>query len=280
MGLQGTGKGKFVTTIGRLLGQHFLQLDSTERLLGNFNNHMKNAVLVFADESIWGGNRKDIGRLKAMISEATATIEPKGKDIITIRNYRHFIFSSNEDWPVALDKDDRRFFVLAVSAAHKEDYSYFKAIDKELSHGGYAALLYELQHEDISDFDARAIPNNIEAFNVKLASFSSDETYVFRALQVGCFDLGNQTPSCNWPDKTLTESIYLDYSLWCQKQGQRALDERFLGKTLKKLIPGIDKVRPWVNNGPRRQYYTFPSIEQARQDYQKLLKMGEVVWDY
>jgi phage/plasmid-associated DNA primase len=69
---------------------------------------MKNAVYIFADESIWGSNKKELGKLKAMISEATTTIEPKGKDVITIRNYRHFIFASNEEWPVALDPEDRR----------------------------------------------------------------------------------------------------------------------------------------------------------------------------
>ena len=42
------------------------------------------------------------------------------------------MLSSNEDWPVHLDPDDRRFFVLKVSEKHKEDHMYFNAISDEL----------------------------------------------------------------------------------------------------------------------------------------------------
>jgi uridine kinase len=95
MGSQGTGKGSFAKHLGRLLGQHFIHLDNLEQVVGNFNYHLRNAVLVFADEAIWGGNKKDIGRVKAMITEETAIIEQKGKDPIELPNFRHFIFSSN-----------------------------------------------------------------------------------------------------------------------------------------------------------------------------------------
>lgn len=279
MGLQGTGKGVFAKGVGTLFGQHFLQLDSTERLLGNFNNHMKNAVYIFADESIWGGNRKDLGKLKAMISEAITTLEPKGKDVVTIRNYRHFIFASNEEWPVALDPDDRRFFVLSVSAKHKENYSYFKLIENELKNGGYEALLYELQHEDISDFNPRVIPNNIESFEVKLISASSSEQYIYRALQCGCFDIGNGTPNNIWPANIAIESVFSDYEEWCLKQRFTAANTRIFGKTIKKLISGIEKKRPGASGSTSRpEHYFLPSLEQAKQSFQKVFKMGPEVW--
>lgn len=280
MGLQGTGKGVFAKTIGTLFGQHFLQLDSTERLLGNFNNHMKNAVYIFADESIWGGNRKDLGRLKAMISEVTTTIEPKGKDVITIRNYRHFMFASNEEWPVALDPDDRRFLVLSVSAKHKEDYSYFNLIENELKNGGYEALLYELQREYIADFNPRVIPSNIESFEVKLISASSSEQYIYRALQCGCFDIGNGSPNNIWPTNITIESVFNDYEVWCLKQRFTAVNTRIFGKTIKKLIPGIDKKRPSASGSTTRpEHYFFPLLEQAKQSFQKAFKVGPEIWD-
>ena len=109
MGSQGTGKGKFIKSFGELFRQHFVHLDNLDRLLGNFNFHLKNAVLVYADEAIWGGNKKEVGKLKAMVTEEYAMIEPKGKDPIPVRNFRHFILSSNEEWPVHLDPDDHRF---------------------------------------------------------------------------------------------------------------------------------------------------------------------------
>ena len=120
-GSQGVGKNSFVEPLGILLGSHYVLLNNIFELVSNFNFHLKNAVLIHANEAFWGGNKKEIGTLKAMITEETCLIEGKGKDRIMVKNYKHVIMSSNEDWPVHLDPDDRRFYVLRVSKNHKED---------------------------------------------------------------------------------------------------------------------------------------------------------------
>jgi hypothetical protein len=55
-GKQGTGKGTFVAAIGKLLGHHYAPLCNLDQILGRFNHHLKNAILIFADEAIWGGS--------------------------------------------------------------------------------------------------------------------------------------------------------------------------------------------------------------------------------
>ena len=79
-GKQGTGKGTFVEAIGKLLGSHYAPLANLDQILGRFNSHLKNAILVLADEAIWGGNKREIGALKALITEPKMFIEGKGKD--------------------------------------------------------------------------------------------------------------------------------------------------------------------------------------------------------
>jgi hypothetical protein len=249
IGLQGTGKGVFAKTLGLLFGQHYLHLDNLDRLLGNFNFHMKNAVLVYADEVIWGGNKKDVGKLKAMVTEEHAMIEPKGKDSFMVRNFRHFIFSSNESWPIHLDHDDRRFLVLEVSSKHKEDDAYFSAIYNELDHGGYEALLFELLNENLTGFNPRRLPLNTESFQVKLQSASSSTQYIYQALLNGSFDVGNLTPTENWPEKPLRfNRIYNDYKAWCNIQGIPLEKSMILGKTLNKLISSCVKSRPGITS--------------------------------
>jgi hypothetical protein len=178
MGKQGTGKNTFVDPIGKLFGAHYLPLDNIQQLLGQFNFHLKNAALIHANEAVWGGNRKELGVLKAMVTDEFSVIEGKGKDRIVVRNFKHVIISSNEDWPVALDRDDRRFLVLRVSDVHKEDIPYFKAIQEQLNSGGLQALLYDLMNEAICDFDPRIIPQNTEAFDVKLMSVPTTDLLV------------------------------------------------------------------------------------------------------
>lgn len=280
MSSQGTGKNTFVDAFGRIFGPHYLPLDSMQQLLGNFNFHHKNAVLIHGNEALWGGNKKDLGKLKAMITEEYCCIEGKGKDVIQIRNFRHLILSSNEDWPVHLDRDDRRFIVFQVGETRKEDPGYFKAIKDEMQAGGHEAFLYELLGEDLSGFNPHNIPNDSEAFNVKLISAPSVEQYIYEALSVGCFDLANATRGVEgWRVSISRDSVYVDYKGWCESQGNRQMESKeALGRALSKLIPSISESRPAAASGVRARHYDLPSLARAREEFQRVYKSGNDIW--
>ena len=197
-----------------MLGQHYVLLSSIGELVSNFNYHLKHAVLIHANEALWGGNKKEIGTVKAMITEQRCLIEGKGKDRIMVKNFKHLILSSNEDWPVHIDADDRRFFVLRVSEKHKEDHEYFSAIQTELDNGGYEGLLYDLLHENISDFNPRQLPHSDESFAIKLRSADSDIRYIYEALSEGSFNLGSEGPSF-WHNTLSPDCLYNYYRDWC-----------------------------------------------------------------
>jgi hypothetical protein len=270
-GSQGVGKNSFVEPIGLLLGSHYAPLSSITELVSNFNYHLKNAVLIHANEALWGGNKKEIGTVKAMITEQTCLIEGKGKDRIVVRNFKHVILSSNEDWPVHLDPDDRRFLVIRVSEASKEDHEYFKAIQKQLSDGGYEALLYDLLHEDLSDFNPRRLPSSIDSFSIKMRSAESPHRYIYDALVDGGFSIGKITEGDDpiWQDKIPKESVYEDYVAWCQKSGETIVSKELFGRVLKKLII-VEDVRP--GGGNRIRCYKFTSLRKAQQDFCKAFK--------
>ena len=279
LGEPGTGKNTFVDALGKIFGGHYLPLDNIDQLLGKFNFHLKNAVLIHGNEALWGGNRKEGGKLKATITEHNKVIEGKGKDTIIVPNFTHLILSSNEDWPVHLDRDDRRFFVLKVSSQRKEDKAYFKAIHDELEQGGFEALLYQLLHEDISNFNHRELPQTDEALGIKLMSAPSSEKYVFEALKVGCFDIGNTSPTESWPEEKLKTSIYADYRAWCENEGESRLSNEKLRTALNRIIPSVQTVRPGNKGENRPRYYQFPELNQARSEFQKAYKVSSSVWE-
>lgn len=276
-GLQGIGKNFFVETLGYLLGQHFIQLSSLKELVGNFNSHLQNAVLIHANEAIWGGNKSDLGKVKSMITEKYVLIESKGKDTIQVRNYRHLIFSSNEDWPVSIDPDDRRFMILNVSPKMKENSAYFGDIANELQTGGYEALLSYLLAIDLSEVNMRAIPESNDAFEIKLKSAGDCARYIYEVLLHGCFDVGNATPLGNWSDVISKDSVRADCRAWCEKEGIKPFTSQTIGINLKKYTSAGNKKR---RSGEERiPSYEWRSLEEARKAFEKAFKVDSEVWE-
>jgi len=276
-GSQGVGKNSFVEPLGKLFGSHYVLLSSMSELVSNFNYHLKNAVLIHANEALWGGDKKVIGTIKAMITESTCLIESKGKDRIMVKNFKHMILSSNEEWPVHLDHDDRRFYVLRVSEDHKEDNPYFAAIQNQLNDGGYEALLYDLLNEDLSGFNPRKIPDSSESFAIKIRSADSVHRYVFHALQEGSFDVGNNAPNGVW-GSIAKDSVYVDFQVWCSKSGEVPCNKDIFCRRLRKVIPQITD-RKLREADKRISSFDLPPLSQARQKFQEFYKAGDSIWN-
>ncbi len=277
IGSQGVGKNKFIDPLGFLLGPHYIKLSSLFELLSHFNAHLKNGVLINANEALWGGNKKEAGALKAMITEQTCLIEAKGKDPIALRNYKHLVITSNEDWPVDLDADDRRCLVLKVSDAHKEDTVYFAAMQNQLENGGYAALLYDLLNEDLTGFNPRKLPINTDSFAIKLRSAGSTDRYLYYVLCEGFFYAGDDLPSLDqgWDD-IFIDMLYDFYSKWCISSNEKQVTKNIFCQKFKERIPSITISRPGSGKRPRK--YRVPSIDVARKEFSKAYRVGEEIW--
>jgi hypothetical protein len=131
-----TGKGFAVKRFGRLFGPHFLPVTNTRHLTGNFNVHLQQCCVLFGDEAFYAGDRQHEGILKVLVTEESLTIEPKGVDIFLVPNYLHVVLSSNNEWVVPASFDARRWFVLDVSDAQKQNTDYFGKIDDQMFAGG------------------------------------------------------------------------------------------------------------------------------------------------
>lgn len=271
-GSQGVGKNSFVEPLGVLLGSHFAPLSSLHELVSNFNYHLKNAVLIHANEALWGGNKKELGTIKAMITDHTCLIEGKGKDSIVVQNCKHAIFTSNEDWPVHIDPDDRRFVTMLVSEKHKEDHAYFEAIQEELDNGGYEALLYDLLNEDFTKFNPRKMPSSADSFEIKLRSAESPHRYIYAVLSEGRFSIGNALYQgiAIWPETIPKDAAYKDYVEWCQNNGEQALSKELFGRIIKKVIASISDIR--LGGESRVRCYQLPSLQKTQEEFCKAFK--------
>ncbi|MEN6605941.1 MAG: DUF5906 domain-containing protein [Bryobacteraceae bacterium] len=278
-GGQGTGKSTFVKWYGALFGSHFLHLDSEQRLLGRFNAHLHNAILVLADEAVWAGGKQGLGALKRLITEDTLAIERKGIDTIMVKNMIHMMVASNEDWFVPASFDDRRFAVFHVSDAEQNNASFFGAVHAELfQRGGLAALLYDLL-EHPGDVDLRLIPETEERDRQKKRSLQPKHAWWLEML----------TDGSPWDGAEVTElgdylidneALYTSYITATQK-AERYVNNGFkgaLGRYLKTVLPDPYPVLKQAGAGDERgkRCWLFPSLEVARQHYDKLF--GKEDW--
>jgi hypothetical protein len=261
-GEQGTGKSTLAKWFGALFGPHFIHLDSENRLLGQFNAHLHNKIVVLADEAVWAGGKVGLGALKRLITEDTLNIEKKHVDVIQVKNLIHMMVASNEDWVVPVGFDNRRFAVFCASTRRQNDRAFFAAVEKQLFRdGGLAALLYDLL-EFQSDIDLWKIPETQALTEQKILSAKPVHKWWIEKLHSG--DLGVEE---RWADgkehrveKFIWQSDYVQFvntyttNRWEPKQTQTQL-----GMFLSKETPVI--VDKHVN------YYRVPSLDACRSDW-------------
>jgi bifunctional DNA primase/polymerase-like protein/uncharacterized protein DUF5906/primase-like protein len=272
-GAQGTGKTLFGSLFGRLLGRHYVSIASTERLVGRFNSHMANALLVQGEEATWGGDRTGESTLKDMITGRTIWLEKKGIDPVEVNNFTRVLLTSNHQWMVPAGPEERRFCVLDVSESRMQQTSYFKALKNQMDEeNGYAALLDFLLKLDIASIDLRQIPRTKALAEQKLASMTSPQKWWLDVLRSGQLP-GDEDGIGAAPCAALHDS----YVRHAQKVGyKRRASETELGLALNKLVPGLDKKRMEVRTVGGRvkkvPFYLLPPLRECRTAFSKIVQ--------
>jgi phage/plasmid-associated DNA primase len=136
-------------------------MSSSHHLVGHFNAHLETAIVVFADEAFWAGDKQGEGTLKTLITSDTIRVERKGIDSKSARSHVYLIMASNSDWVVPASGDERRYLVLDVSSKRRQDHEYFAALEREWQAGGREAFMHYLLHLDLSSFNVRKVPQSM-----------------------------------------------------------------------------------------------------------------------
>ncbi len=259
-GGQGVGKGVFCSEYGRLFGSHFVHVNSHRQLIGNFNAHLKDASLVFADEALWAGDKSHEGTLKFLVTEEALPIEYKGKDVFFVKNFIHLMISSNHDWVVPAGLDERRFLILDVADTHKQDRQYFGEIMRQMENGGRAALLHFLIHYDISGMDLSRLPQTEALRETKIFTMNPVQKFWFDRLTRGSLTQA----SSEWESFIKCTQLYEEFVAFSEAIGQqRRAAETELGIGLRKLVPLVRHTRRTAG-GTRIWGYEFPSLSECR----------------
>lgn len=280
-GGQGTGKNTFVNCLGKLVGAaHFIELSSIQQVVGRFSGHLADKLLVFANEAIWGGDKSSAGTLKHIITDTNSSVEYKGKDIVSVKNYKRLLAVSNEGFAVPRDADDRRWVVIDISRERQEDQEYFAAIQAELSAGGYAALMYDLLHTDLSEFNPRRIPEQLRSngWELKIQSGGSVLQWWFSVLNNGrlCDGAGYaDSDEPIWQTRIKKTDVEKHYLAWCNlhKIAYPEID-CVIGKFLREQ--GVGASRPRQCN--RQPHYELRPLKEHQEIFSGLMSIPVEHW--
>jgi 5S rRNA maturation endonuclease (ribonuclease M5) len=217
-GLKGAGKGTLAQVMLRIFCNHSLHITQPRHLTGNFNAHLADALFLYVDEAFWAGDRQGEGTLKALITEPSIMIEPKGIDPFMMPNRLKIMMASNNEWVVPATADERRYFMLEVSAEFVGDRAYFDKLHRALDKGEIAAFLDYLQNLDLSGFDVRSAPHTRALNHQKLRGLDSVGSFWFDCLREGAI-IGS--PDVEWPATIATQYLHASYVDHARNHGER-----------------------------------------------------------
>jgi hypothetical protein len=274
----GAGKGTFVELFGSLfgVGRHYIQVDKQKHLTGAFNDHLSGKVVVFADEAVWAGDKRDIGALRRLVTERYVTVERKFKDAVTEQNCIHLFMATNEDWVWPASVKERRGFILDIHKQVHTNQAYFNAIYDEWDAGGAQAFLAFCQQRYVPNNRLGPIPSTAALEHQQNLSFDPVLMWWKEKLYKGELGLDG------WPEFVSSDWLHTNYIEAMQFLGiTRRVGEIELLMRMKTLLPKGTKQerrRVMVNTakfGPpnpvnlMRRGIALPPLQACRESFDK-----------
>jgi hypothetical protein len=259
---QGVGKSRFAEYVGSLLGRHFKAVTHGRHIHGNFNSHLKDILMLFGDEAVWGGERSTESILKQLITEPSMIIEMKGKDVFAVRSFLRLMLATNSEWATPVSLTDRRLFVLNVSDSRKNDHDFFKQLTHEQTHGGSEALLQVLMDTDLSDFEVQNILETPARLDQKMLSMGLIEKWWLEILSNEDFLVGGKILDFDDINRVARSDLRNSFNEYTRehKPNHWNWTARKFFPEFKKLIPFEEPRR--IKSGGRE--CEFPSLNDCK----------------
>lgn len=155
-GPQGTGKDLFLRAYSRIFGTYAAVIGQSQ-LDSRYNDWASGKLFLTGNEVAAPNDQvHQKNALKMLVTEETIQIEGKFKDVRIEKNHVNFAFNSNDNKPLALERDDRRYLI--VYCPEKRTDGLYDRVVASLDHGAVEALYAFLLQRDLGDFHPHTKP--------------------------------------------------------------------------------------------------------------------------
>jgi hypothetical protein len=270
--IEGAGKDIIIHgVLAPILGEHAFITAQKEQVVGRFNGHLFDKVLVALDEAFFAGDPAAVAAAKVLVTDPQIGYESKGKAAFTAPNYAHVIMPTNAEWAVHAGFDARRWMVLDVSEARKGDLAYFESLAEEIENGGVAAFLYGLVHKiDLTGFNPRAFPISKALAEQRAQTMERTDpvgAFLMQVLAAGEFRT-QQGMRITW-SKDIPAWQLQDSYIAATARARYAPGFAFAMKRLRALLPpGALRTIRKRKGHDRSRHYRLPALKTARAHFQ------------
>jgi putative DNA primase/helicase len=249
----GTGKNLFWEDIvSKIYGHYGMTIDQSD-IEGGYNGWASGKLFVVADEVVSPGDKWQIkGALKRLVTGETIRINEKYLPTRTENNHANIVFLSNENIPLPIDSDDRRYCVVEPNIKKSPDY--YRSIASAIKNDGLVEAFYDfLLTLDLKDFDPHTKPpENDDKRNLIHMSMRSHERFIHDWV----------AGDTRFPyEPMLSDALFLAYQVWCKLVGERPTNLNTLGRELQKFVATERKNHP--GNGQKKRIYVPHGWEGA-----------------
>jgi hypothetical protein len=188
-GMEGSGKGSIIQLLRKIIGDEwFFHPTNHDDVMGQYNFKLRNKSLVFMDEMTYGGNKKEDGVIKKLITEDSLTTNEKFVTQITTSNNMNIIMASNNDWIIPVGLQARRYVVLDTGSGmrdlSRDDCSKIYNCDPH----SFAKYLYSI---DLTDWNSNIDIVTDALIQQKEQSMNDVHMWVYQSIKYdGNFPFG------------------------------------------------------------------------------------------
>jgi hypothetical protein len=159
----GTGKGFMIEKILHPLLHHTSVISNYSQVTGQFSGVLASNLLVLIDDAKAKSDATQT-QLKSLLSEERAFVEKKYGDAGMVKTYTRFILASNEDRPLKLEANERRWYVTA-KIGHRHSRSETAAFIGKLAAwlelpGSLDRVFNYFMGYDLTGFNPKSVPDS------------------------------------------------------------------------------------------------------------------------
>ncbi len=279
-GREGTGKSIVANALVKIHGQHAMKVSQPSHLVGHFNAHLEDCVLLVVEEGFHAGDTRQASVLKSLVTDHRLMIERKGMDAYLATNRLHIMILSNEERVVPAGADARRYFVLTIGDKRMSDFRYFAAMQDQLDNGGHEAMAYELMNRSLRGFNVREIPSSEALNGQKIQSFDSWQKWfhdvLVREYAQPMPPDGLKEGDLGWVSSELLYDSYMQFAREHRQPPSSIISRQtVIARVVEVAEYGHRVRRPF--GGKRTWGYTLGSLEVVRANFER--KSGtKIVW--